>query len=392
MENQNSMLRSARIKKSWTPQFVSEQVGVSRNTYTRWEAGIQVPRLSSLDALCKVFAMTPAELGFAQTVYQGRTAKQEIYPVREDALADELIGMEAQDLTQALEMWTIGIAACWQWYMDGEQAELERLVPAYLVRLRTPTLHAGPEQKIAARLTALAYQLQAMLDLQRCDFVSAQSNGTQALVYSQLAQDWNVYVAAQIRLAMIYAARKRIGAALIAYNEALRRINVHGSRISPILHSWVFARLAEIQAAMGRDTEALQFLKLAMAVFPAKPEEDECISYTHCDRSMLYLYQGLVFLRLGQPLLAWDALAQVDGLQPAPGARVRADFLRYRAYTSLILGNMVQSCVYLEAAAKATQAIHSDLMSGEVYTLYEHMLAIWGQEPRVRALARLFQK
>ena len=63
---------------------------------------------------------------------------------------------------------------------------------------------------------------------------------------------------------------------------------------------------------MGREAEALQLLKLAMAVFPQKPEEDACIAYAQCDRSLLYLYQGLVFLRLGQPRLAWEAFSQVD--------------------------------------------------------------------------------
>jgi hypothetical protein len=90
--------------------------------------------------------------------------------------------------------------------------------------------------------------------------------------------------------------------------------------------------------------------------------------------------------------MAWEAFAQVDEMRPAPPERQRADFLRYRAYTSLVLGNMTQCCVYLEAAAGAAQAIASDLIFSEIYTLYEHMLAVWGQEPRVRALATLFQK
>jgi tetratricopeptide (TPR) repeat protein len=106
---------------------------------------------------------------------------------------------------------------------------------------------------------------------------------------------------------------------------------------------------------------------------------------------MLYLYQGLVFLRLGQPRLAWEAFSQIDELKPVPSERMRAEFLKYRAYTSLVLGNMIQCCIYLEAAVRAAQAIHSDLVFSEVYALYEHMLAIWGQEPRVKALATLFQ-
>ena len=52
---------------------------------------------------------------------------------------------------------------------------------------------------------------------------------------------------------------------------------------------------------------------------------------------------------------------------------------------------MTQGCIYLEAAAKAAQEISSDLVLGEVYAIYEHMLAMWGQEPRVRLLAKVFQ-
>jgi hypothetical protein len=143
---------------------------------------------------------------------------------------------------------------------------------------------------------------------------------------------------------------------------------------------------------MGREVEALQFIQLASAVFPEHLQHEDCMAYMQCDRSLLYLYQGLVALRLGQARQAWDAFSLVDELKPVPPERVRADFLRYRAYTSIMLGNMLQSCIYLEAAARAALAISSDLILSEVYVLYEHMLVIWGQEPRVRALAMLFQQ
>ncbi len=395
MVKQNSMLKFARMRKSWTPEFVSKQVGVSRNTYIRWETGTQRPRLSSLDALCKVFEMSPAELGFSRS--------HGLNGVDKDGVAEELTSGTASagsqddpedlaDLAASLAHWSAGLASCWQWYMGGGQTELERLVPAYLTRLARPTLVPGPDQKVAASLASQVYQLIAVLALQRGDLSSAQSNGTQAVVYAQLAKDWNVYVAAQLRLATIFSARKRIGSALIAYNDALRRINVDNDNISPVLHSWIFAGLAEIQATMGREAEALQFLKLAMAVFPIELEPGAYLPYASCDRSLLYLYQGLVFLRLGQPKLAWEAFAQVDELRPPPPERIRADFLKYKAYTSLVLGNMIQSCIYLEAAARAAFAINSELVFGEIYGIYEHILALWGQEPRVKALAMLFQK
>ncbi len=391
MVKQNDMLKSARIKKSWTPEFVSKQVGVSRNTYIRWETGTQMPRLSSLDALCKVFEMSPVELGFVRSPVNSAGSVAEEPTSEEPALSNELQD-EPADLHASLAYWSTGLASCWQWYIAGGQTELERLVPAYLTRLARPTLVPGPDQKAAASLTSQVYQLIAVLAMQRCDFSSAQSNGTQAVVYAQLAKDWNVYVAAQLRLATIFSARKRIGSALIAYNDALRRINVNNDNISPVLHSWIFVGLAEIQATMGREAEALQFLKLAMAVFPLQLEPGDYLPYASCDRSLLYLYQGLVFLRLGQPKMAWEAFAQVDELRPPPPERIRAEFLKYKAYTSLVLGNMIQSCIYLEAAARAALTINSELVFGEIYDIYEHILALWGQEPRVKALAMLFQK
>lgn len=393
MVEQNSMLRSARIKKSWTPEFVSQRVGVRRSTYIRWETGMQMPRLSSLNALCQVFEMSAAELGFARPATTNSASQDETTEeqTREEPTTAGETEDELADLSESLAHWSTGLASCWQWYMAGGQAELERLVPAYLTRLARPTLMPGPDQRMAASLTSQVYQLIAVLAMQRCDFSSAQSNGTQAVVYAQLAKDWNMYVAAQLRLATIFSARKHIGSALIAYNDALRLINEKNT-ISPVLHSWIFAGLAEIQAMMGREVEALQFLKLAIAVFPTQLEPAAYLPYASCDRSMLYLYQGLVFLRLGQPKVAWEAFSQVDELRPPPPERIRADFLKYKAYTSLVLGNMIQSCIYLEAAARAALAIDSELIFGDIYDIYEHILALWGQEPRVKALAMLFQK
>ncbi len=394
-QNTMSLLKTARLQKSWTPEFVSKKVGVSLNTYIRWESGMQTPRHTSLRALCSIFEMSPAELGFEELVTSKKSFLDNIASRQRKVSTDQdddVPRLEGNNLTETLELWKMGISSCWQLYMIGGQTELERLLPAYLSNLARPTLYPGPGQKMAANLTAQVYQLTALLELQRGDFAAAQMNASQSLVYSQIAKDWNLYIASQIRLAYIFSARKRIGSALSSYNDALRRVNSSNDEISPLLHSCIFAALGEIQATMGREKEALQFLQLAFAVFPEEPTHDPCFSYVRYERYMLFLYEGLVFLRLGQPKSAWEAFSRIDDLKPGPPERIRADFLKHRAYTSMVLGNMVQSCIYLEAAAKAAQEIHSDLAFSEIYTLYEHMLAIWGQEARVRALALLFQR
>lgn len=394
MKQNSNLLKIARINKSWTPDFVSGRVGVSLSTYARWEAGLQMPRPASLHILCEVFEMSPGELGFTQPDNsEGRSAHSK-HSRRQEANKEQSEHRMAggTERIESLSNWEIGVDSCWQWYLQGAQTELERMTPTYLKRLAEIAHYPGPEQLKAASLTSQMHQLVALLNLQRGNFTSAQEHCTQALVYSQLAKDWNAYVAAQIRLAGVFTARKRIGPTLIAYNDALRQVNVDNNHVSPILHSWIFAGLAEIQAAMGNEQEALQFLKVAFTVFPIDATGEPGLVYAQCDYSLLYLYQGLVFLRLGQPKLAWDALAQVDDLQPPPDERIRAEFLKHRAYTSFMLGNMIQACVYLEAAVKTAQEVESDFALGEAYTIYEHLLAAWGQEPRVRALAQLFQK
>jgi len=390
------MLRSARLAKQWTEEFVCGQVGVKLKTYIRWETGLQIPRLASLEVLCRIFSMSVVELGFLESLPDASPSQQDVEQVPVDDTStyeDILVDRESQteDTEEVLEVLAEELALCWKEYISGEQVKLEILVPTYIAHLTRPTLVPGPDQRVAASLMSQAYQLIAVLELQRGNTANARQNGTQAVVYAQLARDWNVYVAAQVRLATIFSACKRPGAALEAYNDALRLINAYNDAISPTLHSRVFAGLAEIQATMGREKEARQLLKLALAIFPTHPEDEPCFSYIQYDLSMLYLYEGIVFLRLGLTKHAWDAFALVDTLKPTPNKRIRAEFLKYRAYTSLLLGNMTQSCIYLEAAAKAAQENSSELVFGEVYAIYEHMLAIWGQEQRVRSLAKLFQ-
>jgi transcriptional regulator with XRE-family HTH domain len=374
-------LRRARIEKGWTLLEASKKVGVSLATYRQWEAGLHKPHRSSLNALCTAFEMTREELGFADLPLDEAVTREK----------DTHTPQENHSLETLLAHYSQGLAASWQAYMAGAQADLEPLLSLYFARLTEPTLSPGPRQQQAAGLLAQVYQLRALLALQRGDFVTAQQNGTQAEIFSQLARDGNLYIASQLRLASIFTAAKRPGSAFKAYTQALRCAHEQGEIISPLLRSWTHAGVAVLLASMGRD-EALASLEAALLFFPETPQEDPSFSYTLCDQSLLLLCEGLIFLRIGHPKEAWETLARIDALSPPPAERVRVEVLRYKASISCLLGNMVQSCVYLEAAARAAHGIQSEWGIGEVYVLYEHMLALWGQEPRVRALARLFQE
>ncbi|TMC22121.1 MAG: helix-turn-helix transcriptional regulator [Chloroflexi bacterium] len=68
MEKVNSLLRKARKRRFWTIEQAAALVGVSYQTFIRWEHGIQNPQLDSLQALCHAFKATPKALGFGPLV------------------------------------------------------------------------------------------------------------------------------------------------------------------------------------------------------------------------------------------------------------------------------------------------------------------------------------
>lgn len=68
MATPNEKLEAARMRKRWSVAVASERVGVSVNTFNRWERGLQLPQLGTLDQLCRAFGLSPEELGFGDAV------------------------------------------------------------------------------------------------------------------------------------------------------------------------------------------------------------------------------------------------------------------------------------------------------------------------------------
>src|SRR5579875_651911 len=60
----NEHLRRARLRKRWSVTTASRRVGVSTNTFNRWERGLQVPQLATLGQLMEAFEMSAEDLGF----------------------------------------------------------------------------------------------------------------------------------------------------------------------------------------------------------------------------------------------------------------------------------------------------------------------------------------
>ena len=80
----NERLETARMHRRWSITLASEKAGVSVNTFNRWERGVQVPQLGTLDMVCKAFDMSPEDLGFGNAI----TAKRRTRPGRAEVKAE----------------------------------------------------------------------------------------------------------------------------------------------------------------------------------------------------------------------------------------------------------------------------------------------------------------
>jgi transcriptional regulator with XRE-family HTH domain/tetratricopeptide (TPR) repeat protein len=74
----NEKLAAARLQKRWSIAVASEKAGVSINTFNRWERGLQIPQLGTLDQVCKAFGLSPEELGFEQAISDRRRKKPQL--------------------------------------------------------------------------------------------------------------------------------------------------------------------------------------------------------------------------------------------------------------------------------------------------------------------------
>ena len=64
-QKKNRKLRNARNERCWSLAEAANEVGVSVQTYFRWEHGQQKPHPNSRRLLCKAFGVNnPKELGF----------------------------------------------------------------------------------------------------------------------------------------------------------------------------------------------------------------------------------------------------------------------------------------------------------------------------------------
>jgi transcriptional regulator with XRE-family HTH domain/tetratricopeptide (TPR) repeat protein len=449
----NHKLEAARLKRRWSVEVASKKIGVSINTFNRWERGLQLPQLETLDQLCKAFDMSPEELGFEHIIAaKRRTRKSDLtheipdaHFLLEQPAIDRQKSMSSiqpyiqeftisqvkrssderlpdvqnpgQGRTTRRQAMTLLVNTPSAVFDMAQGAARPPLYPDEILLLSAVNIPLcwqlyyeggfGELRRILPgyilQLTALArqasrYQKQAAYlasQTHQLSYLLALQNqdfGT-SLNHTQEALHYG-QVAEDINLQIASLARKAYIYFCLHRNG--QRLQAYEEALhlcqtcSPLLRGYIYAGLAETYASYQDETRAHEFLHLAHKHYPEQPEEDPTYSYTHFRWPTFHNLAGQVYLHLKQPKEAWESFTTVDRLVPTCEEPYRVELIVYQAATAAELGDLEQSCSLLTAAVQSAHTLGSELRYNEACAVYARMQIRWRNESRVQNLRELF--
>jgi transcriptional regulator with XRE-family HTH domain len=455
MAPRNEKLEAARLQRRWSVEVASAKAGVSVNTFNRWERGLQVPQLDTLDRLCNAFNMTPEELGFGDAIASKRRT-QVILPEQRASIAAEpphtYRDTPGRNFSQQTLFAGIDVLSDLAWRHERDQAHGEQdnqalefsRREAITLLVSTPSavfelaqeydkslLH--PQEIIAlceinvplcwqlyfeggfteveqvlpgyiAQLTAIAQQpsiyqkkgaslVSQVHQLSYLLAIQRQDFGT-ALSHTGRAATYS-QLAADRELRVTALMRQAYVYFCLGRTSLRMQAYQEALQYSPgssaLIRGYLYAGLAETHAARRETQEAKRYLDLAYQTFPAQPEDDPAFSFTRFRWPTLYTFDGQIQLYLNQLDHAWEAFMKVDQSVPQGLVPLRAEVTVYQAATTLAMNELEQCCALLELAATSTLALGSRLRYDQAAMVYENALEKWGREPGLKRLTPLFQ-
>jgi transcriptional regulator with XRE-family HTH domain len=453
----NRKLKRERELRGWSQSKLGELIRTTDQAVNRWENGLHKPNRYFQAQLCHVFGKNGEELGFMDSEQveeldeeaspaEGSslsTPLQGIIEARQTLESQPIsttlpgLALESDDeavkrrdatrtigalsllpiweqLSQALAastsippMYNFLLTAssaidektlvhleqlndiCWQLANDSQGMMVTQILPTFLPKLTVLVGHPSPHQQKIARLVTRGYILAA--EVEKKNVSAMQAYCEYAVIYSQMTNDDSIKADALRQKATIALIAKEPSMAVVTYQQALPM----AKNVSPLLRSRIYLGMASAYARSGQKQEALRSLSLAREGYPGSPEDDPAFLYlaTSSDRAALHLYEALTYSDLHQPEDAWEALMQVDGMQPKLPVieSTRIEFLNLQAKTAALAGNMELSREYLIASVKLAKNNGYAIWAEEAYDVYMTLCQIWPHEKQIKSLVTLFQ-
>ncbi len=289
------------------------------------------------------------------------------------------------------------IPACMQLYRIGEIAPLSKLLPIYTNHLTALAQQSSRLQKQAAYLASLSHGLAATLAKHRQDFETALKAHEEEEDYAQQAENPNLQLMALVEKAHTFLVQKRpetVRHRLLTCQKAEQYMNddQRSTHVSPIIRARTYMSLSEAYASFGQDQEADRYIRLAYDTLPDHPEEDPYHIYTYYGHNDLFLFDGLIQLRMGDAKGSWGAFERLAEVVPETRICGRVDVLSRQTIALVSWNNLDESCKKLEETVTKALALDYGLRYHEAYETYAEMQRKWGREPKVRASAQLFTR
>jgi tetratricopeptide (TPR) repeat protein/DNA-binding XRE family transcriptional regulator len=284
------------------------------------------------------------------------------------------------------------VTACWHLLQEKGLEAVEEILPTYVPVLMTLTLHSSNYQIASARIATQANILRAIVAKHRLRDHEREKYAHEAVRCSRFTSDKKLQAAALMTLGYTYVfcLPLRPQAAIETFQTALRILEGDKS----LLRSDICIGLADAYAQCGQEKEALEAITLAQNHFPSYPEHDPSFLYADCSLSVLYQWEGKMYLHLAEHSSpkdyyqkAWDAFTQAmkkQSLHQRGISEVTID----QANTARGMGELSVYTDHLRKGVEMAVTLKSQRRYQEAIAVYLQTPVHWLAERELLTLAK----
>lgn len=393
-------LAAARYERGWSQTQLAEKVGVGRETVSLWERGLTDPYPTCVHKLCEIFEKDPRDLDIEYNATRKKTISPQHLQIFESPIqiaGASLVPVPIGVITPSMSHSAIDqlqldhlkklIETCWQLLKVYGLTAVVHLLPTFLPSLDTMAQHPSIHQKSVASLAAQGYIINGLVAVLQLNYTLAEEHCKRAIIYSRLAEDKNLEVAALKHLATKYMDSGVPQKVLRTYQQALPLIN----EVSPLLRSRTYLGLAFSYAQCGQQQEAWKYFGLAEEAFPENFLDDPGFMFADCGPASFNHYGGLICMEEDEPGKAWKRFAGVTELHASVPERIIIELINCQAEAAIANKDMELAMAHIQAGIAGAIKLNSDKRWNDIYSAYKKMRLVWPHERQVKDLAMLFR-
>ncbi len=404
---ERTKLAAARYEKGWSQEEVAELVGVTRNTFSKWERGRVVPYPIHVHRLCEVYGKSASELDLA---YQDKQSAHEDEMVQVVQTQNDPTGKYLEvpiidgSFAEILKQCATGITTCDTLSDNGGHDEIvlaTHIVETYMPILQAILNTSSPHALQAATLISKIFQVKQGTAYHLEGTEQSLAYAEEAVRYARVSENVPELVTALHQLASIHewplpslSVSKSRKKALTLIEEAAYLQEKQRDVVPSQIQSWVFIGQAKLQALNGLKQEASVSIGEAQTAFA---RNDNDLPGLYFNQVNLLRQEAITYSYLNEQEKAIEAflkLIDVNDAQFAPTFPMHG-----RTHLSLLSEVVISSLrrstakkdrdltiLLWKAELQMAQRMRSVTYIQEAQTAYQIMECVWPDDSEVHDL------